>query len=349
MRRSLADAREYGAVVRRVAGVPVWKQAAWTFVLWSRYGLEPKDFYKFKLFDKDNRSKSKFYLRGAIDANLSSLVMDRVRPGNRVLDDKVEFFRACQDRDVPSVDLVASFVNGDVTWHAPSAQLPARDLFAKPVQGDSGRGAQLWTYKSGAYVSEAGDRVTAEFLVASLAERSKTMAYILQPRLQNHPALAAISSGGLSTVRLVTALGVPQGEPTLEVAVLRMAATSSTVDNFGEGGLAAPVDFETGRLGPAVKKDLPDAVLDFETHPSTGHRIAGALVPCWAEVVETGLRAHRAFRDLRVVGWDVAVTTEGVVVVEGNARPCSNLSQQPGSRPLGLTSIPGIYLRALEA
>ncbi len=264
------------------------------------------------------------------------------------LDDKLGFFAVCKKNGIDTIDVVASFANGDVVWYSRDARPPARDLFAKPAQGVGGHGIEFWTHEGGVYTSQEGVELTAEVLVDHLAALSESTDYLLQPRLRNHPALAVLSSGGLCTVRVVTAMEGPRSEPEVLVTVLRMAASSSTVDNFGEGGLAAPVDPATGVLGPAVKKALAEAAVDFTVHPTTGHPIEGSRVPLWDEVTALARRAHQAFPHLLVVGWDIAVTTEGVVVVEGNSRPGSNLSQQPGARPLGLTSLPGIYLRALQ-
>ena len=347
VKQAVLATRRYGKAVREIADVPLWKQLAGQLAVKARHGIEPTVFYMFRLYADENRARAGSFFRGIVDARMRDVVMESLGADSSRLDDKLKFFATCRANGVGTVDVVASFAGGDVVWHGTGRQLPARDLFAKPAQGVGGHGIEVWTYDGSLYTSE-GRRLTADALIDHLAERSKTADYVLQPRLRNHPDLAALSSGGLCTVRVVTAMETPLSEPEVLVAVLRMAASSATIDNFGDGGLAAPVDPATGVLGPAVKKDLAEAAVDFAVHPATGHPIAGARVPLWGEVIALARHAHRAFADLLVVGWDVAVTTEGVVVVEGNSKPGSNLSQQPGARPLGLTSLPGIYLRALE-
>ena len=38
-------------------------------------------------------------------------------------------------------------------------------------------------------------------------------------------------------------------------------------------------------------------------------------------------RAHRAFAGLRIIGWDVGITDDGPLLVEGNATPDLDLMQ----------------------
>ena len=55
----------------------------------------------------------------------------------------------------------------------------------------------------------------------------------------------------------------------------------------------------------------------------------------WPEILELVLAAHRHFGKA-LVGWDVAVTPDGPVLVEGNSHPTLD-TQRPHRTPLGLT------------
>jgi len=68
--------------------------------------------------------------------------------------------------------------------------------------------------------------------------------------------------------------------------------------------------------------------------------ITGRMLPMWDELCELVLKAHSAFGDWMVVGWDVAILGDGPTLVEGNCGVDIDLVQRPlrtafGSSRLG--------------
>ena len=56
----------------------------------------------------------------------------------------------------------------------------------------------------------------------------------------------------------------------------------------------------------------------FEEHPDTGCRIKGREVPLFDEAVALVLKASQAFGFMATIGWDVGLTPDGPVIIEGN-------------------------------
>lgn len=52
-------------------------------------------------------------------------------------------------------------------------------------------------------------------------------------------------------------------------------------------------------------------------------------MPHWPEVRDLALRAAAAFPWVRFVGWDIAISEGGPVLVEGNERWSTSLIQMP--------------------
>ncbi len=123
-----------------------------------------------------------------------------------------------------------------------------------------------------------------------------------------------------NTVRLIC-LRDDDGEPFVARAALRLGTKSSDgVDNFGQGGLAADVDLETGMLGVAVEHDAaaPRAPRHHAQHPDSGTQIRGEVLPDWAGAKDASLKLMRHLPFINYVGWDIVLTDAGPVFLEGN-------------------------------
>ena len=97
-------------------------------------------------------------------------------------------------------------------------------------------------------------------------------------------------------------------------------------DGFDGGGIFAPVDVETGvicRDGMNLDNKF------FEVHPVSGKKIKGFQVPHWDEVLTLAATAAKRFKGVRMVGWDIAVTEEGVSLIEGNSESNYQFAQLP--------------------
>ena len=97
---------------------------------------------------------------------------------------------------------------------------------------------------------------------------------------------------------------------------LRMGQGSSFVDNAGSGGVFGIVDLETGRVYAACD-ELGNK---YEVHPDTKEKIIGFVVPRWKEAVALAKELITVIPSVRWVGWDLALTDDGWVLIEGNER-----------------------------
>jgi Sugar-transfer associated ATP-grasp len=72
----------------------------------------------------------------------------------------------------------------------------------------------------------------------------------------------------------------------------------------------------------------------IERRPDTGAAFREMIVPLWQNVRATVTKAALAFSDLRTVGWDVAVTDDGVSILEANWDWGENLIEVAHNRGL---------------
>ncbi len=329
--------REYGGIVARQYGISIARQVAEQVWLRLRYGISSHMYYTFRLFLPHMRRQAQEFVTGHKIVTLNRQLNRRACPEEAaVLKDKLRFATWCTAHGIPTVPVLASFKDGTMTphvWDGGEAPLPRRDLFSKNADQWWGLESTRWRHVGqGRY--DGGDGVVdQEGLLGILKERSQEMALILQECYANHASIARLSSGGLCTVRLVTGR-LPGGEPTPFFASFRMPTGGAIADNFLAGGIAAPVDLETGRLGSAVSEHPRPGPPRYAAHPDTGHPIAGFQLPRWDEIVELGLETHRAFPETPSVGWDIALTERGLLVLEGNEEWSADLIEIPHERPL---------------
>ena len=190
------------------------------------------------------------------------------------------------------------------------------DGFAKPVGGEKGRGAFALRLDGGeAWVD--GALATAAEVIARVPAR-----FLLQERVVQHPALAALHDASVNTVRLVTVLR--DGEVVPFVAALRVGTGGTAVDNWSAGGLVVGLGLETGRLyGRGIFKPGCGGEVRYggtvERHPDSGVVLDGYPLPDVDAAVRLARQLHRDLGGPRSVGWDIALTPDGPTVVEGNS------------------------------
>ncbi len=150
-----------------------------------------------------------------------------------------------------------------------------------------------------------------------------------------HPDLDRLWPGSINTVRLVTILKGGTGH--IVASFLRVGHSDKPVDNFNSGGMVVPLDVKTGRVDcDAVDK----AGRRYVAHPGTGTPFVGFQVPLWERVTALVQEAACVEPRVRYVGWDVAVTPDGPVLVEGNQYPGHDIYGLPGQSPEQMGILP---------
>jgi glutathione synthase/RimK-type ligase-like ATP-grasp enzyme len=242
------------------------------------------------------------------------------------LNDKKVFADFCAEHDIPHVPYLLH-----LDGSAAPQTLPGCNLFVKPANGRGGRGAERWDWTDGQFAAPDGQRVGPDELLEQLKQRAEIKPILVQPRIETHRDLAGVTSGALPTVRVTTCLD-ERGDPEIVGAVFRMAIGGNrTVDNLHAGGIATKVALDNGELSSASNLGMDSKLGWLERHPDTGAPIAGRTLPFWTETKALAIRAHRSFRDRVLVGWDIAITDDGPLVVEGNSSPDLDIMQRFGA------------------
>lgn len=252
-----------------------------------------------------------------------------------IANNKLAFYGHCIAHGLPTIPIVCMLVEEEKPelfgvrqvstieqWRAAMSDSPT-ELFVKPVDGTYGEGAFVVGRDNDRVVFD-GQQTSLDQLFAILSSRLKSeRGWIVQPRMRSHPSLDGIlSPHGLATARVVTHM--KDGLAKLFVADFKITVGHSVTDNFSKGksgNLLAAIDTKTGALSTAwgsLRKDWP-VMAAFPHHPDSGRQIEGFVLPFWDEMSTLALKGQNSLPTLRSVGWDIAATSQGVMLVEANS------------------------------
>lgn len=189
-------------------------------------------------------------------------------------------------------------------------------LALKPDEGSHGDGFYRLEYKDGGYFLN-GEAASESEVLDILADPSNE--YLITEFIEMHPVLAEIYPKSVNTIRMIVFKrdGVT---PTIGNAYLRIGSEKSGyVDNTAQGGMFAQIDVETGRYGNAQVLE-GGRVRPQPRHPDTGVLIEGQL-PNWELAKREVLAIAESMPQLEYLGFDVAITSDGIKLPEINRSP----------------------------
>lgn len=217
-------------------------------------------------------------------------------------------------------------------------------VIAKPNFASKGSGVVGFRRDGAAWVSGGVRLENAE--VGQRLDRMLRSGGVLQRGLATHPALERVSPGALPTLRIMTAANETGAIEACDRMIRLSAGGPRPVDNFNAGNLVAGIDAD-GRIAGGWGR-VGGRVVPVEVHPTTGAILTGLALPDLAAAEQLAIRAHDAFRNgFNIVGWDVGLTADGPVLIEGNWNPGTDIVQLVSGRGLGDSRLGALYRRHL--
>lgn len=200
------------------------------------------------------------------------------------------------------------------------ATVPAAEFVVKPSAGYHGLGVRVLVRDGDALIDLDGSRTTPAALAQDLHADPRWDLFVVQERLRNHPGLDAVCrTDTLQTLRVTTYVA-DDGRVQVVHAGLRLAlGGGGVVDNFrggSTGNALAEVDVRTGEIGTPLGPGQHGLGLV----PAAGGAapVHGVRLPEWPAVLDLVRRAARELMPRRNIGWDVAITTRGPLIIEAN-------------------------------
>ncbi len=279
---------------KAISSINLYKEV---FVSSMKYNISLMDYFQLRFYEQNESQKQKYAGTGFMYEYQLQMNPPRYRD---ILEDKIKFlnhFNALSGRKWGTLEMITKDASlaGEIISGEPYK------VVLKKSKSKAGRGIMIL---------ESRNTSVSEVLQLM---RKKGFDLIEKFVLQ-HDNLMQLSPSALNTIRVITQLH--DGGVTVIAARLRVSVNSN-IDNLTAGNFAAPVDIEKGIVsGPGVYGDItkPDVFI----HPVTGVEIKGFLIPHWKECIEMVSKAALSIPQTKSVGWDVAITNEKSILIEGN-------------------------------
>jgi len=177
-----------------------------------------------------------------------------------------------------------------------------RRIIIKPISASFGRGV---------YIVDAEDERKAKALFNYLFMRFRE-GFVAEEIVHQCSEMAEFHPQSVNTVRMMTICH--KDYVRIWNPFLRMGRGENYVDNANYGGIECIINPQTG-----VMEDASDFEGNtYENHPDTGKQLRGTQIPRWDEAISLAVELAKLIPKIRYVGWDLALTNEGWVVIEGN-------------------------------
>jgi len=313
----------------KVSTFAIWKRA---IALYWRCGLGPDEAVESGFIDP---SVSPEHDACAIGHWRLTRLQGRLNHPNWgcLVDDKAVFYSYCKGVALPIPRLYAvldknsgwtesgKVITDRAEWeHFFENDLP-QEFIIKPALGERGYGVNLYRRAGLSFQDSLGQAFSAASLYDHLRSNSQYTRFVFQERVFNHPEIQRLTGNqSLQTLRITTWV-TNEGEIELYEAYFKLILRESVIDNYDEGRTPgfADVDLDTGILAAPLALS-PDGIglKVLPVHPATGIDISGKLLPHWPQTRQLVNRAARLLLPLRTIGWDVAITVDGPMLIEGN-------------------------------
>lgn len=143
--------------------------------------------------------------------------------------------------------------------------------------------------------------------------------FVFTEIIKQHELINKIHSNSLNTLRIITVI-TQEGTTKIVAAIIRFGVGNSIVDNSASGGFFVGININDGTLQkhgyyfPEYGGHL------ITKHPDSNITFEGFKIPYFKEACNTVINAVNYFPD-RLIGWDIAITPNGPVIIEANTSP----------------------------
>lgn len=241
-----------------------------------------------------------------------------------LVDDKVQCKRRLEQRGLAVPELIALVEFNRQAAHLEELIGDRTEFVIKPATGSGGSGILVITDRKAEYFLDSDSRlVLKEDLAHHLTNvigglyslGGQPDVAMVESLVHFDPQFAQLTYHGVPDIRVIVFKGYPV------MAMTRLPTRMSHGKaNLHQGAIGAGIDLATGMTFGGVSGNRL-----VETHPDTGHPIAGFTIPHWNQIMEMAAQCYEAV-ELGYLGVDIVLDRDlGPLILELNARPGLNI------------------------
>lgn len=179
-------------------------------------------------------------------------------------------------------------------------------VFIKRYRGGAASGISIAVRKADGLYIEEGQKLSAAMIRNNYSDSN----YIFEKQLVQDPILSKLNPDTINTLRVLTY------KHKVVSCSIRVGRKGSFVDNAAKGGIVLSLDMETGRIEEYGLREYD--LTKYYEHPDTKIKFKDYEVPMWPAVKELVEKTIRLVPYYNSVGFDVATTVNGPVIIEIN-------------------------------
>lgn len=233
-----------------------------------------------------------------------------------ILEDKYIFYQYFRNSGFPVVEIKGLIENGhikrlDANKTEPFDNIVNYNLNCYIKKHSSWGGNQIYKLE----IQEK--RITLNHKPSDINEIRRKVTdhiFIMQDTIVQHPELDRLNPSCVNTLRLIT---IHNGQRVENFSnMLRIGVKNSLVDNLSQGGLGCTIHSNGTLHETAYDKCGINKWITH--HPDSNVAFDEFKIPFYKEALDLVIKMHETFLCLFIIGWDVAITETGPVVLEGN-------------------------------
>ncbi len=141
---------------------------------------------------------------------------------------------------------------------------------------------------------------------------SKGKTILEEPITQNYK-MSIFNKSSVNTIRCITLAG--RKGINVAYCFAKIGREGEFVDNGAAGGILVGIDVNSGIF---ATDGIDELGRRYEVHPDSGIKLKGFCLPEWEEMKIMCSKLAAKIPEVKFIGWDMAYSENGWVVVEGN-------------------------------